>query len=1064
MNRSQARAFVSDTFTHGFDKARFRTFVQNLLNHFDESKAAHWTKMRIKDAFKDHVQWYERLGTYTSPNRETLDVLIVYLATDSKLERARTSIRNFVADHLKQRDEKDAALVAFVSPSESSWRFSYIRMEYATVQTEGGRVGVEARLTPARRFSYIVGEGESCHTAQSRFLNLLANDSTDPVLAQIEEAFSVEAVTKEFFEKYAELFGDIHAALEKLAAKNKAIRDEFASKGVQTVDFAKKLMGQIVFLYFLQKKGWLGVERGKPWGTGPHDLLRKMASGAYGEYKNFFNDILEPLFYDTLASDRGHEAWCDRFKCRIPFLNGGLFEPLGDYDWRSIDIPLPNELFTNAKHIEEGVTGSGVLDVFDRYNFTVNEAEPLEQEVAIDPEMLGKVFENLIEENRRKGLGAFYTPREIVHYMCQQSLVHYLHSSLNEAGADVSREDVDTFVRLGEQISHYEAVDTSYPVKMPKPIQVHARLIDEKLAAITVCDPAVGSGAFPVGMMTEIVRCRGALTPYFNDVNERNPYHFKRHAIQHCLYGVDIDAGAVEIAKLRLWLSLVVDEEETKQIKPLPNLDFKIVPGNSLLGFPFQSHGLAEIEQLKQGFFDEPDHDRKARLKCQIQQRIEVHLAQSEQALGYKVDFDFRLFFSEAFRNRNGFDVVIGNPPYGIVFDISIKNILTAKYAGFKQNSDTYTAFIERGIQLTRNDGQFAYITPNTYLNGDYFKLLRQYVSSEALVQEITDYKNVPVFDDPTVFVAVLLASRQCPPYPYQVRLRLAESLEKFSVFEFTLREGSDAAMKQQNPLHERLRNDARFAELDEHYFVKDVGFNYWTTGRGKKRGGNSIGDRVFYTGARQNTKDVPFLKGRDIAKWTIQVPSNFLKHDYVNCLDPKIDTFRFSEGFLKIQPKVVYRQTSGSIIAAIDEEGRYLDKTVHMIVPRDGWTSSVLSEKTLLGLLNSRLFDYLYGYISQESEGRAFAQVKTTYIKKLPVPRIESKHTREIERLVGNILQVVSGKKKESLEDDLNREVYALFGLTSDEIALVEGSQADESESMEQSDFATLNWPLSMV
>lgn len=153
MNRSQARAFVSDTFTHGFDKASFRTFVQNLLNHFDESKAAQWNQQYVKHAFKDHVQKFERLGTYTSPNRETLDVLIVHLTTDSKLERARTSIRNFVADHLKQRDEKDAALVAFVSPSESSWRFSYIRMEYATVQTDSGKVGVEARLTPARRFS-----------------------------------------------------------------------------------------------------------------------------------------------------------------------------------------------------------------------------------------------------------------------------------------------------------------------------------------------------------------------------------------------------------------------------------------------------------------------------------------------------------------------------------------------------------------------------------------------------------------------------------------------------------------------------------------------------------------------------------------------------------------------------------------------------------------------------------------------------------------------------------------------------------------------------------------------
>ena len=179
-------------------------------------------------------------------------------------------------------------------------------------------------------------------------------------------------------------------------------------------------MGQIVFLYFLQKKGWLGVAKGQDWGTGPHDFLRRLANGDYGKYDNFFNDVLEPLFYDTLATDRGHEAWCNRFQCRIPFLNGGLFEPLGDYDWRKIDIALPNKLFTNSAVFEEGITGTGVLDVFDRYNFTVNEAEPLEKEVAIDPEMLGKVFENLIEDNRRKGLGAYYTPRDIVHYMCQE--------------------------------------------------------------------------------------------------------------------------------------------------------------------------------------------------------------------------------------------------------------------------------------------------------------------------------------------------------------------------------------------------------------------------------------------------------------------------------------------------------------------------------------------------------------------------------------------------------------------------------------------------------------------
>ena len=428
MNKKQASELIQRTFPLVFDKGRFRNFAINILNRLDETKAQQWSNQYVKDAFKGHVQRYERLGTYASPDGETLDVLIVYLTTESKLERARTAIRNFVADHLKKRDEKDAALVAFVSPTEKQWRFSYVKMEYATVEQESGKVGVEARLTPARRFSYLVGEGESCHTAQTRFLSLFQDTTNDPSLADIEDAFSVEAVTKEFFGKYAELFGDINAALEKLVAKDKTIRDEFKAKGVNPVDFAKKLMGQIVFLYFLQKKGWLGVEKGQDWGTGPHDFLRRLATGRHGQFDNFFNDVLEPLFYDTLATDRGHEAWCKRFKCRIPFLNGGLFEPLNDYDWRKTDILIPNRLFTNDDPVEEGITGTGILDVFDRYNFTVNEAEPLEKEVAIDPEMLGKVFENLIEENRRKGLGAFYTPREIVHYMCQESLINYLET------------------------------------------------------------------------------------------------------------------------------------------------------------------------------------------------------------------------------------------------------------------------------------------------------------------------------------------------------------------------------------------------------------------------------------------------------------------------------------------------------------------------------------------------------------------------------------------------------------------------------------------------------------
>ncbi len=747
MNTKQALERVAETFPQQFNRGKFLEFTRNLLNKFDESKAAQWNATYVKDAFKPHVARFERLGTYTSPDDDKLDVLVVHLTNESKLERARTAIRNFVADHLKTRDEKDAALVAFVSPTERQWRFSYVKMEYAAVETESGKVGVETRLTPARRYSYIVGEGESCHTAQTRFLALLQDTENFPNLAQLEDAFSVEAVTKEFFNQYAALFGHIDAALQKLAAKDPVIGKEFKAKNVSTVDFAKKLMGQIVFLYFLQKKGWLGVAKGQDWGTGPHDFLRRLARGDHGPYDNFFNDVLEPLFYDTLATDRGHEAWCKIFKCRIPFLNGGLFEPLRDYDWRKTEILLPNKLFTNTEGNDAGDLGTGVLDVFDRYNFTVNEAEPLEKEVAIDPEMLGKVFENLIEENRRKGLGSFYTPREIVHFKCQQCLINYLDTALNGEKEIVSRKDIETFSYLGEQISHYEAVDAKYPIKMPATIEKHARLIDEKLASITVCDPAVGSGAYPVGMMTEIVRTRCALTPYFNDVHERTAYHFKRHAIQNCLYGVDIDPGAVEIAKLRLWLSLVVDEEDVKQIKPLPNLDYKIVTGNSLLGVEktlFNDQVFRQLEKLKPLFFDETDHAKKEKLKKEIGELI-------HELTNGKEIFDFEIYFSEVFHFKSGFDVLLANPPYvgqkgnKEIFQEIARTDFGKRF--HQRRMDLFYFFMHRALDLGHPQTQIAFITTNYFVTATYADKLRKDLFKRATIRTLINFNEFRIFE-----------------------------------------------------------------------------------------------------------------------------------------------------------------------------------------------------------------------------------------------------------------------------------------------------------------------------
>jgi type I restriction-modification system DNA methylase subunit len=433
---------------------------------------------------------------------------------------------------------------------------------------------------------------------------------------------------------------------------------------------------------------------------------------------------------------------------------------IAGYDWQKTDIVLPNDLFTNDEAVEEGIVGTGVLDVFDRYNFTVNESEPLEKEVAIDPEMLGKVFENLIEDNRRKGLGAFYTPREIVHFMCQESLINYLDTALNGVPAPIQaktesqgglfgaepaqmtlpsagkkgalpREDIETFIRLGEQISHYESVEADYRVKMPKSIEKNAKALDDALKSITVCDPAVGSGAFPVGMLTEIIRARLSLTPYFNEAGERTPYHFKRHAIQNCLYGVDIDSGAVEIAKLRLWLSLVVDEEDVKQIKPLPNLDYKIVSGNSLLCVEkdlFNLQLFQKLEELKTRYFDQTDHAEKSSIRTQINHII-------NQLTNGRAAFDFEIYYSEVFHAKRGFDVVIMNPPYGAEFSEDENKYLKNKYDHIVERiRNSFLYFMGLGYDIARHGGIVSTIEPNEFLFQIYMTKARRYFVGNAQI------------------------------------------------------------------------------------------------------------------------------------------------------------------------------------------------------------------------------------------------------------------------------------------------------------------------------------------
>ncbi len=792
---------VRETFESVFDKVRFVPFIKNLLNGYEDAPITR-TGQYIPDAYSDYVSKYERIGKYEDSDEKRIDILIVYLKKEASIERARSMQRNFIAGYLKGNygtdSYKDAALVAFVSPNGEDWRFSLVKLEVKLDANADGQIKLTDEFTPAKRWSFLVGSHEKSHTAQRQFQPILEDIENNPTLEDLEGAFNIEKVTDEFFREYRRLFIEVKSALDKAVKANPKTKADFESKGIDTVNLAKKLLGQIIFLYYLQKKGWFGVPQDGKWGEGSKNFLRELFEKQHGDYEDFFNDVLEPLFYDALRIDRSDEDYYyKRFKCKIPFLNGGLFDPMGNYNWEKTVINLSNSLFSNKGMSLRGTKqslgdgeiasgkgksalamtseeGTGILDVFDLYNFTVNEDEPFEKEVAIDPELLGKAYEkfNAIrpdnydeflkalksgkkgdESKFNKQYGVYYTPREIVHYMCQQSLINYLATEF--VGADdhpplISKDDLATLIQQGENLREHEARAESNPSRKYQPIiseeiREHAVMVDNKLAAIKVCDPAVGSGAFPVGMMSEIVRARDVLRTWTK--TKKTVYDFKRQCIENSLYGVDIDAGAVEIAKLRLWLSLIVDEDDIQNIKPLPNLDYKIVCGNSLLGVEknlFNVHLFTELETLKPLYFNATNPIKKQEYKKKIDSLI-------DQITDGREQFDFEIYFSEVFHEKSGFDVVIGNPPYlGERGNKDIFREIAQSEKGkryYHRKMDLFYFFFHLALDLSKDGGYTSFITTNYFITSDGAKHLRMDFKARSSIIRLVNFNEVNIFD-----------------------------------------------------------------------------------------------------------------------------------------------------------------------------------------------------------------------------------------------------------------------------------------------------------------------------
>ncbi|MDD5204218.1 MAG: TaqI-like C-terminal specificity domain-containing protein [Desulfobacterales bacterium] len=1004
--------------------------------------------------------------------------------------------RNFIAWYLKHRGEKDAAIVAYHTDGLEDWRFSYVRMDYRTEQEETGKVRVKTDLTPARRYSFLVGMNEPNHTAQQQLLPILMDDRSNPTLVQLEKAFTIESVTREFFERYKELFLKLKEELDSLVGKDSKIGDDFTNKNIQTADFAKKLLGQIVFLYFLQKKGWLGVgkdEKGNfcPWGTGPKDFLRRLYGKKIVPYDNFFNDLLEPLFYEALATDRGEEAYYSRFRCKIPFLNGGLFEPIGGYNWQEADILIRNE------------TLGEVFDTFDLYNFTVREDEPLEKEVAVDPEMLGKVFENLLEVRDRKSKGAFYTPREIVHHMCRESLIRHLDGALNNrdgyvrlgvpqtelfgprdlakpdgrmelmaasGSAPIPVADLRLLVCRGEfGIEHDLKVDEkgretkAYSWKLPESIRANAERIDQALADIKICDPAIGSGAFPVGMLHEIVRARETLATYLPDDPDRTTYHFKRHAIQESIYGVDIDCGAVDIAKLRLWLSLVVDEDDFLSIKPLPNLDYKIVCGDSLLRVErnlLNSHLFEELETLKQQFFEEINPRQKKEEKKRIEQLI-------RQITDDDDHFDFEIYFSEVFHTKKGFDVVIGNPPYLGFQGISKrdKQHYGKLYASAKGKYDLYILFIERSYHLLNDIGYFSFICPTSFTKRDYGDEIRLFLLRNVGKMSLIDFEHTQIFEKATNYTGIFSFSKSKTDdlqFEYRVAIsgipkliRRSELNSKPWVFTDDVSLSIIHKMKSR-PLLGQIAaiSEGAVTGLNELYLLNSEDINrhgfeckyFMPCLRGKdivKYHHKECNEFLFYPYHKVNGRTVPISE----EAFRLACPK-YYSHLWAN-----IKLIQRREYFIKSSKrwfelwnqrgidnftgwKIVTPELSASNRFALAEPNIFYGDTVCGIIVNEEYKTK-LDLKYLLGILNSSLIQWYYRKTTVPKAG-GFYIYKVMFLKDLPICITTKREQEAIASLVDKILSSQHTDIVNKLISKIDCLVFQYYGLDNDDIQII--------------------------
>ena len=940
------------------------------------------------------------IGQMEDADGRLLGFFYTRVADGGDVRRKRVGLRKLIQPYLKY--DVDGAIAVF--DDGNHWRLSYI-------------CDLKEGNTAAKRFSYILGDEQGQYKTPLERLGKVAEKNGRFKLSDLREAFSVDALSKEFFDEYHRHYDIIINELKRQGFEGATIHD-----------YVKKMMGRIVFLHFLQKKGWL---------NGNLAFLRDLFffSPHQGD---FLEQVLEPLFFGIFNTEKANreqlfkaKGWdmglLDDWK-ELPYLNGGLFER-DAVDEQNITMPasLFEDLFT----------------FMASYNFTVDENDPDDAEVGVDPEMLGKIFESLLEDNKAKG--AFYTPKEIVRYMCKESLIAYLATQIDKSPSERKEQkektdssDCDKYIRA--------FVETH---EMQPELEPYRDTLDAALREVKICDPAIGSGAFPMGLLNELWRCREAIEETSSRVE------LKKEIIENNIYGVDIEKGAIDIARLRFWLSIVVDAEKPE---PLPNFDYKFMQGNSLIesfeGFDLSrissrlrggqsksmqlvlgidSHTSRQnLQRLLREYFSVTDHKKKASMRQAINEEVKTLIRESIggtpaslaklEKMDCSANQDFFLWhtwFKDIFDN-GGFDIVIGNPPYINIANLTddyARMFYQRNYKTVKNKCDLYSIFTERAHGLLKMRGICSFIFSNSWLGTDSFSLFRKFLVSETKVIKLVDLPD-KVFVNATVKTCIILFSKAktnnhtiiLENYDGIVFCKMDHSLTYKSImrydnYPFSFEHGIDLSKVEVVALGD-------IAEFS--------------------LGIKTSNDKKFISNSPFPEDSYRLIRGRNIQRYNTPLSQEWIWYRPDLFMEKVGAGPRKLENFL-VKKKILIQDIAQEICATIDSNMYLCNDTINLIFGID----DKFKFEYVLGLLNSKPVRFWHKKIFPEG-----LHIKIYQLKEIPIPVVSFERQDTVVELVNQILL----KKKSnpnadtsSLEYEIDKLVYQLYNLTPEEIAVIE-------------------------